>query len=48
MRELDGNKAILKFNLLSESVNILSQEGHSPWRLMNKLNSTDRRAYPGP
>ena len=41
MSLLDGNKTILKFNLLSESVNILSQEGNSPWRLMNKLNSTE-------
>jgi hypothetical protein len=41
MSLIDGNKSVLKFNLLAESLNILSPKGKSPWQLMNKLNSAD-------
>ncbi len=38
---LDGNKSVLKFNLLAESLNILSPKAKSAWQPMNLLNSTE-------
>jgi hypothetical protein len=40
MSLLDGNKAILRFNIHLESASMVFAEGNSPWRLMNKINST--------
>ncbi len=35
-----GNKRVLKFTLIMESANLVSEEVNSPWRLLNKINST--------
>jgi hypothetical protein len=37
---LDGNKSVLKFNLIAEPLNPVSPKGKTPWQLMNLLNST--------
>ncbi len=40
MSFLEGNKSVLKFTLIMESANLVFAEGNSPWRLLNKINST--------
>ena len=40
MSLLDGNKSVLRFNLLMESVNLVPGEGSFPWRIPSKINST--------
>jgi len=40
MSLLDGNKSVLRFTLIMESANLVCAEGNSPWRLLNKINST--------